>query len=495
MRHWVQAQLRSNWIELLALPIITSIMEAQPTFVLLVFTSPVYASGATGSPFLNEMSVVLLVLGLRWWAMGVHAYVRHNDVSENNQRLLYVLGLLIAGGLVIGTPVLLVRSILSLIFSSALVLWCWWRGIRQVTSLDDEQLVMSFRVGFAVLLIILIFSVLYLSTNTLYSDADYNTLFTALAQALPIFFLSGLLGLSFNRIALLRHEVARYAPDNAMAGSTRNWLIVLTAFWLAVVSAVLALEAFSFQSVILVAGILWAGISTILLWLITLIAYIITPILYGISLVFTFLISLLHIRPPNLTSSRPAAPPPTAPLGQPQHFPPAALAAGRVILLSLALIALFFVVRVLLRRLRTRHKEDEVEEIREGLSLRSIVQSRREERQKAVVSQPPTLEALDPDSARAHYRDLLQAVAASRPGLTRQPDETPLEYQTRLLGVVKQTMAETQAEETMPTEQELLDALTHDYTLERYAGQQLAASRKGYLRTWVPRLVARLTQK
>ncbi len=464
-------------------------------FVVLVFTSPVYASGAAGTPFLNEISVILLILGLRWWAMGVHAYVRHNDISENNQRLLDVLGLLLAGGLVIGTPILLVRSILSLIFSSALVLWCWWRGIRQLTSLDDEQLVISFRIGFAVLLIILVFSVFYLSTSTSYSDVDYSTLFTALAQALPIFFLSGLLGLSFNRIALLRHDVARYAPDNSMVGSTRNWLIVLTAFWLAVVIAVLALEAFSFQSVILVAGILWAVISTILLWLITLIAYIITPILYGISFVFAYLISLLHVGHPNVASSPPPPPPPIPPLGQPQHFSPEALAAGRVVLLSLALIALFFVVRVLLRRLRTRHKEDEVEEIREGLSLRSIVQSRREERQKAAVSQSPSLEALDPNSARAHYRDLLQAVATSRPGLTRQPDETPLEYQTRLLSVVKQTMAETQPGETMPSEQELLDALTHDYNLERYGGKQLAASQKGYLRTWVPRLVARLTQK
>ncbi len=485
MRHWVQAQLRSTWIETLAIPIISSIMEAQPVFVVLVFASPAFASGGIGTPFLNEISVILLILGLRWWAMSTHAHVQRG-MSENNQKLLSVLGLLIAGGLVIGTPVLQVRSILSLIFSSILVLWFWWRGMRQATGLDDEQLIHSFRVGFVVLLVVLLLAVFYL-------DASYSVLFAALAQSIPIFFLSGLLGLSFTRIALIRRETARYASDNSAAGSTQNWLFVLTVFWLAVVIAVLALEAFSFQTVIVLVSVLWYGISTILLWLVTLLAYLLTPVLYVLSLLFVFLIRLFHLGGPIAAPVYPTQP--NNPVGHQQNFSPEALAAGRFVLLSITLVALFFVVRVILRRLRTARKEDEVEEIREGLSLRSIAQSRREERQKPPAQHLSQLEVLDPDSARAHYRDLLQAIATNTPDLARRSDETPLEYQERLLVFARQAMIEVKQGEAMPSEQEILDALTHDYNLERYGGKQLAQSQREHLRTWVPRLIEMLTQK
>ena len=484
MRHWVQVQLRSNWIEVLAIPIIASIMRAQPLFVVLIFVSPALTNSASGTPFLNEMSLILLILGLRWWAMGVHASAQHG-MSENNTRLLYVLGLLIAGGLVIGTPVLLVRTVLSVILLSALVLWFWWRGMQQVTSLDDEQLVMSFRIGFAVLLFVLILAVFYL-------DASYSVLFSALALAIPIFFLSGLLGFSFTRIALIRREVARYSPDTPNAGSTRNWLFVLTVFWLAVVVAVLALEAFSFQNVIVGVSLLWSGISIILLWLVTLIAYVLTPLFYVVSLLLALLINLFHSGPPIIASPPPLHNPPP---GQQPHFSPASLAAGRFVLLSIALVALFFIARTILRKVRTLRKEDEVEEIREGLSLRSIVQRRREERQRSSAELMPQLETLGPDSARAHYRDLLQAVATHNPALTRWSDETPLEYQARLLVVAKQAVSETKQEEATPSEQEILNALTHDYSSERYGGEQLTQPQTRYLHTWVPRLIARLTQK
>lgn len=485
MRHWVQVQLRSNWIEVLALPIIASIMEAQPIFVVLVFASPVFASGVIGMPFLSEISIILLALGLRWWTMGVHGYVQRG-VSENNERLLYVLGLLIAGGLVVGTPLLLVRSILSLIFSSALVLWFWWRGMQQVTSLDDEQLVISFRIGFVLLLIVLLFAVFYL-------DASYTALFAVLAEAIPIFFLSGLLGLSFTRIALVRRETTRYASDNSASGSTRNWLFVLTAFWLAVIIAVLALETFSFDTVVVAMGVLWVGISTVLVWIVTLIAYILTPVLYVISLLLVLLIRLFHSGTPPVAPLYPTQP--LNPIGHQQDFSPEALTAGRFVLLCVTLIALFFVARVILRRLRTRRKEDEVEEIREGLSLRSIAQQRRAERQQLPQQHIPQLEALDPESARAYYRELLQAMASNNPAFARRSDETPTEYQTRLLTFAKQAVSEARSEDRMPSEQEMLDVLTHDYSLERYGGKQLEQAQRGYLHTWVPHLIERLTRK
>ncbi len=489
MVYWVQVQLRSNWIDILAIPMLASIMEAQPIFAVLVLISHALKGKAAGSQFLNEVSIILLALGLRWWAMGVQAYVQRG-ISKQNEQLLRVLGLLLAGGLVIGRPVLLIRSILTLMLSSALALWLWWRGIQQGIRPDDEQLLLSFRVGFIILLIVLIFVVFYLDNNYIfYADNSYTVLFTALAQAIPIFFLSSLLALSFTRISLIRHETARYTSDNA-TGSTRNWLLVLTACWVVVVLAVIALEAFSFQAVVIVVSDVWYVVVIILQWLITLLAYILTPVFYVFSFLFGFLLNLFHTGRPIITSPLPL--PSSNPTGQQQQISPVDLAAERFILALLSLIALFFIARAILRRLPKTRKEDEVEEIREGLSLRSIAQQRRNERQERAVPQVPQLETLEPESARAYYRELLQTMASNNPTFARRTYETPTEYQTRLLTFVQHTFSATLSEEDKPSEQEIIELLTHDYGVERYGGKLLDAAQKNYLRTWMPRLIARV---
>ncbi len=490
MRHWVQAQLRSSWIETFAIPVIASIMDAQLIFVVLVFVSPVFAGGQIGDPFLSEITIILLGLVLRWWAMWLTNRVQHG-MNEQRQRLLRVLGLLLAAGLVVGTPLLQVRTVLSLIFSSALVLWFWWRSMRHADGLSDEQLVTSFRIGFAILLVVLLLSVFYL-------DATYNVLFTTLAQALPIFFLSGLLGLSFTRIALIRRESTRYAPDRPASGSTRNWLIALTVFWIAVVGAVLAFSLFSFQAILEVVIVLWAGITAILNVLLTIIAYIITPILYVIAFLFLALLNLFHMK--GGTAAAPVYPAQRSnPIGHPEAFSPEALTTGRFVLLSLSLIILFFVARAILRRVRTGHKkEGNVEEIREGISLRALVQQRRDERIQRVARPTPPLEALDSQTARAHYRDLLQTMAINRPELARRADETPTEYQIRLLTFAQEEVAHDTLDSINamePSNQTVLDTLTHNYSLERYGGKDLEQVQQSYLRKWVPRLIARLTGK
>jgi hypothetical protein len=444
----------------------------------LLFISPPFTNGTIATPSLSEITIILLILGLRWWAMGVQAW---HGLSEQNARLLRVLGLLIAGVLVVGTPLLLIRTILSVILSSALVLWFWWRGIQQASApLDDNPLLMTFRVGFGVLLVVLLFSVFYL-------DAAYNTLFAALAEAIPIFFLSGLLALSFTRIALIQRENARYASDNPPPASTRNWLLALTFSWLAVVLAVLALETFSFHAVLLLVGLLWYGIGIVLTWLVTILAYVLTPVFYGLNWLFAL---IQHFFGPGHAFVAPTYPRQSRNFNRPQDFPPEAIVTGRFVLLLLVLVALFFVVRAILRRVRTRRKEDEVEEIREGLSLRSIVQQRRNVQQKPTLPPPPSLEVLDVDSARAHYRELLQTIAANNPTLTRHVDETPIEYQTRLLTFALSSPVQ---EENSPFEPEILNTLTSDYALERYGGKQLAPMQKSYLRAFVPRLIAHFT--
>jgi hypothetical protein len=79
-----------------------------------------------------------------------------------------------------------------------------------------------------------------------------------------------------------------------------------------------------------------------------------------------------------------------------------------------------------------RRNDEEIEEVREGLDARSLLGERwrewwhrRKQRRHALFP----LEALDPTSARARYRELLQAMAATRSDLARLPAETPTEYE------------------------------------------------------------------
>ncbi len=493
MELWVQAQLLSNWIELFAVPIATCIMLAQPIVVLLIFSSPIFTE-EFGKLFLGEGTIILLLLGLQWWAMFVKRGAAHG-LSENSEKLLYILGLLVAATLVVATPLLMVRNILTLILSSALIVWFWWRGMhRAEVGLSDEYLVRSFRIGFAILLIALLFAVFYLdpTNNTLFASPDYTPLFTALAQALPLFFLSGLLGLSFTRIGLIRQQNARYSSEGSQLGSTRNWLIFLTLFWIGTVAAVIALEAFSFQSIRAVITLLWNGLGTLVTWLLTAIIFLLSPLFYLLGAVFAFLARFFKAGTPTLPSYpnfRNSVPP------HQQPFSPEALLIGRFVLLLLAFAVLLLIVRAALRKWRRTHKDNEVEEIREGLSVHSLVKARREERQSRDVQQNTVspLEVLDPTSARAYYRELLQAMASNQAALARRSDETPGEYQARLVALVQQASSD-EAQEEIPPDPAILDELTHDYVLERYGGKHLDQEKQAYLRKWVPRLLERLTK-
>src|SRR5207253_6240434 len=131
--------------------------------------------------------------------------------------------------------------------------------------------------------------------------------------------------------------------------------------------------------------------------------------------------------------------PPKSPFLQPwseRNIPPEILAIGRWVFLALILIIALLVVRASLQRWRARSDDEGIEEVREGLDARSLLSerwrewwNRRRRRRNAV----PPLELLDSTSARARYRELLQALAASKDELARAPAETPAEYEARLL--------------------------------------------------------------
>lgn len=126
------------------------------------------------------------------------------------------------------------------------------------------------------------------------------------------------------------------------------------------------------------------------------------------------------------------------------------------------------------------------EEERERLDVRSILQERR--RRKKQHKTKFRLEPLDPNSVRARYRDLLLATARRGGDIQRRPDETPTEYQQRLLAVVA-TMPNKEGE---PSNAAIVTELTEAYTLERYGRKPPEQAQVGYFKRWVPYLVKRI---
>jgi len=156
---------------------------------------------------------------------------------------------------------------------------------------------------------------------------------------------------------------------------------------------------------------------------------------------------------------------------------------------------IFLVVIVLLiiwatiREWNTAYKIDE-DEVRERLSVRSILrQQRRQKHRKNAL----LLEPLTPNSARAHYRKFLQIMARRGDDLGRRADETPTEYQSRLLTLVENTSHDEAQRENTPAASAILDELTRAYILERYGGKQIDRRQQTYLHRWVPRLMKRFT--
>jgi hypothetical protein len=102
------------------------------------------------------------------------------------------------------------------------------------------------------------------------------------------------------------------------------------------------------------------------------------------------------------------------------------------------------------------------------------------------------LEPLDPTSARARYRELLQALAWKREELARRPNETPAEYEARLLALLKMAPPLEAQGDSTPPDPAILDELTCAYMQERYAGKHPHLQHDAYVPAWIPRFVRRL---
>src|SRR5437016_11207973 len=136
--------------------------------------------------------------------------------------------------------------------------------------------------------------------------------------------------------------------------------------------------------------------------------------------------------------------------------------------------------------------DESEEEIRESLSRELILKIRRKEQhQSQKTDDLAAREPLDLTSARARYRELLQELAWSGEKLTRRADETPSEYEKRLLALLKKAPSVEAQGDGMPTDPAMLDELTSAYLLERYGGKNYHLLHDSYVPAWIYRFVWR----
>lgn len=488
-----EARPASTWVERYAIPIALSVMEAQPAALVVLLITLVTTSTVTAH-LVTTGGIVLLALGLLWWAMFVESVLRRTQ-RATLANWLYLVGWLAAFA-AIGWPyfprLLNAVSIAALFLDALLVTWFWRCGMRRAqVGFEYGQVITSFKVGFSVLLGMLLLVIL-LPQETGIRDA--------LASATPVYFLSGLIGISLVRLGGIRR--GRRAQDDGQSDPTRPWLFALAAFGVSLLVLTFLIEVIfpfhSFESVLTVLNPLWDAIGTLLGWLL----YGIVFLLWPIYLLIDFLTGLVRGKgnpqqgqTVNQHKSLLKGP------QKPPEIPPVLYTIGRGVLIGLAVLAVLLLIRALLKRRMVGGRDDAVEEVRERLDARSLLGQRWREwwkRRRRKGAAGLALDRLDPNSARARYREVLLATAVAGDELARQPAETPAEYQERLRKHLSQPVKRTAMQSTdsdivQPTGAEILEELTDAYERERYGGRRTDEGKRTQLRAWVPQLLKRLS--
>ena len=450
-----------NWVGRVIVPLASSVMEAQPiTLVLLV--GSLLVTGHDNAVPLGEMSIVLLLLGLHWWAMGISKVLRHGP-AEKMSGLFLFLGLCIAGALVLGTHPALFTNTGGLIAMVALITWCWVRGTRRAEeeSRSEDIVMTSFKGSFAVLVVILLLA----ATNF---ASLQSHLLGSLAYALPTFFLSSLVVLSCAHFSQV-HAGGEQQIGSAQADATSWWSMLTVLLWLAIVGVMMALGAFVFPPLLAALQPLWEAVEG--------------PVVQALD----WLGSLLQQQPP------PRGRKPPIPLRRPPVQVPYHNQYVVIILAILVTVLFLMLIAVVLREWYLyRHNADE-ESMWRRISWRSLLQAR--PRKKRVPRAAFQLEALDPSSVRAHYRSFLLAMARRENHLAWRSEETPTEYQARLLSSMSKLPEEEEQRADAPPVSALLEELTSAYTQERYGGKSIEPNRRAALHRWVPYLVRRLKKE
>jgi heme/copper-type cytochrome/quinol oxidase subunit 2 len=462
-------------------------MEAQPIALALFFIPILFLGTQIAAPPLDQGTIALILVGLHWWALLTQSIVRHSG-NEQLIKPLRVQGLILACIFTFGLLLLTGHTVLELIIPAALILWAWRRGIQWTTQeTHEERLITTFKIGFITLVVILILSMLYysqVSSDTSVS-VPQNYMLPALAQALPLFFLSGLITLSLSRLEMIRKDSMRNTPGRSRLDPTRTWRLMLALTWTALVTACVILETYSL-----------APLRALFIPLWNLVLALLEIMLYAVFALLSFLIKPLTGTLPAPAHPRLALPPtshhghmPSAP-----SLPPAIVSIALLTMFILVLLLVFLIIQIALRQRRYNQDEDGMheEEERESLPISRIWQTRREEHHR-LLQDTPAMEALDPASARAHYRALLLTMLHSRTDLIRHAQETPLEYQQRLTSALNNLATHREVE--TPPDPAILAELTNAYMNERYGSKQLNRPQKSFLGRWVPSLLQHLIRR
>ena len=442
-------------------------MEALPITLTLQILLPIMFTGDQLFP--NAISVSLVLLSLHWWMMWSHRPDAPTDVSKTRLVVYDVLAFCGAFALLLLTNPNLLNDIASWFVLFFLAGAAWARNYYRVRDDEDaDQLILSLKVCFLVMLGMLAFALVQQYTV---SPNLNNTLITDL----PIFFLSGMLALSFKRLSILKREQAQHIRVSRSL-KTGSWIVAMTITWVAVIIGSLAFEALPPT---ILASIVNFFLS-VLGWILNLFAYLLN------------LLPFLHAGASHL----PAQPLPTSEK-KPQTLLPnlmqhASNPNAQAFLIhmlelgaGIVLVVLVIVVVILLNKRGHRISIHDENEIREKLDKQMIRRERRAERKP-----PSRLEPLDPASVRAQYRELLTVMATQK--LPRSANETPAEYQARLLTYI-QSLPEPERPET-PSDQAILAELTLAYTRERYGAKPLDREHQEYLRQQMPTLLQHLTK-
>lgn len=472
-------------------------MITQPIALLLTFMIQLLAVGS--ATLLDQLSITLFLLGMQWWALFIRYQIQRGTSTVTAGRI-HLVGLLVALALLVVTHLFLLNNFLMLVISAALVVWFWKQGMDQTDpERSEELLTWFFRIGFFIIIVLLVLTVLFQNPATMMVR-------DAMPTSLPLFFISGLVGLSFSRLANIQRESTRNGASQSSA--VRNWTFGLTIAWIMIVVIAFALELYSFQAIQNLIVPVGAFLGNLITWIILGVVQVLGFIFTAIASAIAFLLHLLgispHAAPPT---SHDIAPTPTTTAGAPKlgKTPPPselALTIGRIILAIIGVVLLFVITRVVSKRWRQISPDDSEEEEREALSRREVLNERRQERQQQ--GHKPTgvvLETLDPASARARYRELLQSMAEEGADRGRRPGETPSEYQKRLLVLAEQraplpsTTVIDERQVAAPATPTILSELTRAYNRERYGTQALDQQKRSFLQQWVPELLQRLKRK
>lgn len=462
-------------------------MEAQPV-ALLVALLTLITTGSLAAQPLSAGTLVLLALGLLWWAMFVESVLKRTRLARL-AGLLHLLGWLAAfagAGAPYARQLSHGTTFAALFLDALVVTWFWRQGMRRAQAgITYGQLITSFKAGFGVLLAALLL-VIALPQQTALRDT--------LAGATPVYFISGLIAISLARLGAVRGESLAQGGVGAQSDPTRPWLLALTTLSILLLLIILLIEIiFPFHTLVSLftaLNPLWSLLGTLIGWLLYGMIFLFWPI----YLLIGFLAHLGGQNGQQQGQPNQGYKPPNFPNRGPQDVPPELLNIARVLLIVLAILAVILLIRALLNRRLRGADEEEIDEVREGLDARSLLGQRWREwwNRRRKVGHAAGLEQLDPDSARARYREVLLATSAAGENLARRPAETPEEYQARLLNALEQRTGRPPSEDVADEDVQGLEELTGAYVDERYGGKQSDTHLRHLLRSRVPHLLQRL---